>query len=344
MKKNLLLCVMAVLFILMFSSGLLAAQKTIAEEQWDNFLETAKLDYSAFHGKLEVIAQVDAITDPWGEAELANGYIFSEMQYSLLDNLEIHSYVDYGDFYSAEYDFTGIDAYLGFLKLNVYNKNGLALTLKGYTSYMLDLSEANVGLKPDYGLKLYTNKTLNDKCTLYNNVNFTLSPAGDYLSFANGLKYDFNEQNALQAITNTRFVGLTPLLAFDVMYKHLVDDKTVYLGEVSKNYANDFYLANTLESQINPSLTVTGQFDVDSTSGGVLKANVRQTVGPLIFNAGGKFELTDGLGEASVNSSIGLNLFDHVILALSGTYGGFIYNGHTYYHLIQVGTGLKIQL
>lgn len=221
-------------------------------------METAKLDYSAFHGKLEVIAQVDAITDPWGEAELANGYIFNEMQYSLLDNLEIHSYVDYGDFYSAE--------------------------------------------------------------------------------------YDFNEQNALQVITNTRFVGLRPLMAFDVIYKHLVDDKTVYLGEVSKSYANDFYLANTLESQIYPSLTVTGQFDIDSTSGGIIKANVRQTVGPLIFNAGGKFELTDGLGEASVNSSIGLNLFDHVILALSGTYGGFIYNGHTYYHLIQVGTGLKIQL
>lgn len=315
MKKFILIFSVSLLLILCYTSVLMATEKTLVEEKWENYLETANLEFDTYHGKFQASGgfSYDDLFDM--------SYLHSiiDCQYGIYNNLEFDGYIDFGiQNTDSMVDEDNLDAFGAALKYKIYNQNGYTVTTKGYVTFKQNYQFPEDG--PDYGFTLFSNVDLTEDLTLYNNA-YILSHDFDFNSAAlvNGFNYTIDEHSALKGYLFSNFNMASEDFTFKVssLYKNQFSDKFTYLLEIEKTVDSTFNLiTNTIENKITPSLTLTGEFSYNTSKAyyNVLLFNLHQKYGSFDLDNTYQFTLPgrSSTSKHFISSEATYNLIDNM--------------------------------
>lgn len=283
MKKITLL---TLAFLLCFAMSALA-KETYIEEKWKDFIETANPEYAAYHG------EIDTTLVPLGDEYLQG---FGEVKYSVTKDIEFSGYFYREMLKELEgwRDFLSSDLTVS-LKDRVYNRNRLALALKGSFT-VLKLQEVdgiwdNTMATRMFTGGLYSNFRVNDHFVLYNNLDVTYEKGLTGEKFVNGLEWGLSASSSLKVKLEYEYSHFHPgnreLLA---AFKSQFQKQNTYLVELNKalygSVLEGWEMTNTVESKVIPTVLLTGQFYFSTDESERISFNAEKSIKFITLKAG----------------------------------------------------------
>lgn len=315
---------LTLVLVLGLSFSIYASDKTIADEEWDNFFQTANLEYTAHHGEFTSTLGVN-VPDPAYINEFDYIGSLTQLTYSLTDNLEISGYFNpstddvYQQFPNG---YTRI--YSGSIKDKFFVTGPLTLAAKGTITYNQIPDQYLYNMAPGNFLslngKLYSNLSLGRLIKLYNNFSYTRVKYDSGLnlqgkSMANCVELNLGKTTTLRAIANTSLNDLNNLepVFSAILRSQPVKGITFITDGVQSNNGSQDYIRinNVLELKPLASTVLTGQFQLGYPANiiePIFSVNVSQKLGFLTLKAGYEGNLPNSYyqfatisGEAKIN-------------------------------------------
>lgn len=299
MTKRIIL--LSLILVLGLSLNIYAAEKTIAEEKWDNFLETANLLYAANTG--ELISSLDSITTlPLDQENMMGNLAWNnKMTYSLTDNLEISGIYNATTQKAPEQSTKYFSKrYYGSIKDKFITQGPLTVAIKGDANYFKYTNSDNTDAYTTFTINgtVYSNLALNKHITLYNNFNIASKKDNEGAhwfskSLTNCAELNFNEHNTLRVLTWTSLNDMSSVQPFvyAIFRSKLTDNFTYILDTQNLNSGifNPYIVVNNIvEFKTLSATVITAQFSTGLSAGSekTYSLDAAQKVGLLTVKAG----------------------------------------------------------
>lgn len=294
---------LTLVLVLGLSVGISAScTKTIAEKEWDNFFQTADLEYTANNGEYIATFGVN-VPDPAYPTELDYVGAATSLTYSLTDNLEI-----YGGYTASTYDLNQQypdDYYhyaVGSIKDKFLVAGPLTLAAKATVSYekspvyLNQLNSVNMNNNLTLNGKIYSNLSLGKYIKLYNNFSYTryeyeFFPGFDSKLMANCVELNLNH-NTLRVFAQTYLNDLNNLEpSYYAIFRSQPVKGITFISDASQShgdYGKYFAINNILELKPLPSTVLTGQlrFAYPDVMQKTIAVDATQKLGFLTLKAG----------------------------------------------------------
>lgn len=267
MKRNLLICILVVVFSLSFVVQ--AKNETLLEENWKEFLDTTELDYSAEEGKIKLdVEYSEAANDLF--YQLSGGYGYN-------DYIQTQGYLSGLSIFEdgADTDFS-----LGTsVKAKLYDQNRFAVAALAGINYNDAMS---------FDLNMYTDFNMDENLTIHNNLDLDIDDATIEKRLYNGVDYQYNQQHAFRAYLCTDFTDFDSITnRIKLMYKNDFNDQINFLSSIEKSFQEDNLLfSNLLEVEPIEDLLVTGHYDLNSQDDDQIGIDVRKDFTDFTVGAG----------------------------------------------------------
>lgn len=296
-------CLLIFILVIIFSFTVFAKNDRMLKEEWDNFLITTDLKYSAKKGEINFdlsYEKIDKINymgiDRYQYIDIyhpieAKDHLFSYKTisglYSYNNNIELDGYAKkvtlcFDNENSSDVQFGGR------IKAHLFDQDSILVAGSVFFYYYGDESNS-------YGSYLYTDKEINNKLTLHNNILlFKFNLFSDYWlkkCIYNGLTYRFNDQNVLKAYLYTDLDLMTP--SIHLMYRNDFNDQVSFLSKLDKmpNFKNVSF-KNLVEIDLMSDLIITGYYDFNSKYEDFLGIDLRKEFNHLILIGGSEHNTT----------------------------------------------------
>lgn len=247
--------------VMALSSGVMAAGEI--EQTWKQQIPSAHLQYEKGHGNVAAWAGMErSMNEQWNAASEKSDNAGISFGYGLMNNLEVRGFIvgERSENMLIPNSEAKNLAYMGSVKGQIYNANGLMVGARGAVSH----DSVN---GTSYDLDAYSNKVVNEKVTVYNNAGVTINPSKVVASMTNGMQYLFNNRNAVKVAVDTVYDNqagqFTPYLSAALKTK--ISEKTNNLIQANAT-TGEVNLNHVIESQVTPSLLVRGQADMQVTN------------------------------------------------------------------------------
>ena len=339
MTKKIFFVTVVLLFA--FSFNAFASERTIAETRWNNFLETADLQYPAHDGQFTLGYTMRSClisSNPSQEGTVLDSNLTSSGVYSLTDKIELTTSGLYG-FSKLPSMLTTTQSDLG-LKVQFMKNKLFTFAVSGSVLFNHSEEEGNESSSIDPNVTLFTNTNISKGIKLYNNFGLTHYGIDKFVEFnekqmTNAIEFKFNEKNTLRLAHNMYYINIDDASHdYSGIYRGRFTDKLTYM--LTLRNTPEFaglrytYVGNLFEYRPNTTDIYTAQFHVYSDYYlNFLQLDASKKIGNFKFSGGMNYYLPEGVTLPRVQLSGATKYYftKHMALELGGncrtTFRGF---------------------
>lgn len=332
--------------VMALSSGVLAAGDNSIEQTWKQQIPTAHLQYEQGHGNVATWVGMDrSMNEQWNATSEKLDNVGMSFGYGLMKNMEVRGYIA-GERYENVVNGAGKNlAYMGSVKGQMYNANGLMISARGAVSH-----NSMNGTSLD--LDAYSNKILNQKVTLYNNAGVTINDGNVTGSLTNGMQYLVSNRNAVKVAVDTVYNSqsgqVTPYVSAALKTK--VSPKMTNLLQATAT-TGAMTLHENVEANLTPDFLLKGHADmtvsnaVNNRVSGNMGVDAEKQLGMVTVKAGVAHNLkANDWRIATVKAGVDVDVTKDLELSIEGAASKYYYPEQEGKHNTSVKMALNYEL